>query len=178
MDKYAIARRFNSGPVPRLNEEWTARVLGMQRNPHPGPDLISEDKIVEVKFTLARNSKNYFKWNVLEHQLNYSSQAPNAFWAFGFYDLQIPVQKVKTKDPEELESLIPRREVYIVQWDWIHQFQSKKYRGKTQNSIWDYQLKTALFNKFPTTIQTREVEKGLVHLTEGVYEEIFHCENP
>lgn len=177
MDKYNKARKFNSGPVPRLNELWVARALGMQINPNSGPDLIDENKIVEVKFTLSHNSKNYFKWSVLGYQINYYQLAQSSFWALGFYDLELPVQKIKTKDPEKLEKLIIQREVNIVSWDWIHQFKPKKCVGKTEKSSWDYELISALYNKIPKVIKTYKVEKGLVHITEGVPENTFSLLN-
>ena len=177
MDKYDKARKFNSGPVPKLNEIWTANVLGMHLNPNSGPDLIDENKIVEVKFTLSQNSKNYFKWSVLGYQINYSNLSENSFWAFGFYNLEIPVQKIKTQDPEKLEKLITKREVNIVPWNWIYQFNPQRNKGRTEKSAWDYELVSALFNKIPKVVKSYKVEKGLINITEGVNEKLFNLSN-
>ena len=109
------ARYFNS-IMPGVNHKWAAKALNMQINPDAGPDLIDSNKIVEIKFAVTPNQRNYIKWTVLEHQLNYETKHPNkkAFWGLGTYHIKQPPSTIKTKDPKELESLVISRELFIV----------------------------------------------------------------
>lgn len=167
------ARDFNSYAMPYVNNLWVANVLNMQLNPKKGPDIIDKDKVVEVKFNLIYQSKpNYISWRVLEHQLAYNN-GKQAFWALGTYQLNRPVKKIKTKNPILLEAMVTERELYLIDWNWMLQFQCYIQRGKTETSEWCNHLRFPKFSMLPKTIATYQVPKGLVHITEGVPIEKF-----
>jgi len=64
-------RTFNS-VMHFFNEQWAAEVLNMQVNPHKGPDLIDDGKVVEAKFAVIYpGRKNYTSWKTLEFQIDY-----------------------------------------------------------------------------------------------------------
>ena len=90
--------------MPRIHETWAARVLGMELNPS-GPDLIDAKKAMEVKFTLVGSeckADKYPKaWTVIEYQMDYSN-GRNIYWGLGTYELDMPVSKIKTKNPNKL----------------------------------------------------------------------------
>jgi len=161
------ARRFNS-IMPLVNHAWTSKILNIPINTHPGPDLINNDKFVELKFAVTPNVKNYIKWTVLEWQVNYQNQNPDkkGFWGLGIYQLQTPPSEIKTENLENLENLVISRELFIVEWDWINQFPPYHNSGETKKSSWDHSLRHPKKNKLPKTIQTYEVNKGLIHLTQ------------
>ena len=58
------ARTFNAYLMPQLNQRWVANVLGIQLNDKKGVDLISDDYIMEVKFSLPRENG----WTILRHE--------------------------------------------------------------------------------------------------------------
>lgn len=153
------------------NQAWAGQVLGMDINSLKGPDLICNDKIVEVKFNLVFPDRYSHKsWRVLEHQIDYDRHYKNkdAYWALGFYSLSCPVSQVQSKDPESLESLVTSRELYVVKWEWMNQFTSYTQTGKTKRSSWRNTLRFPKFTKLPK-IETRiNVPKGIVYLTKGV----------
>lgn len=167
------ARKFNS-IMPYINHEWAAKVLGMQVNPHQGPDLIDEKKLIEIKFTLISEGKYPIAWTVLEHQMNYPQkyQKPG-FWGLGKYWLKIPVEEINTKNPEELEELVEKRELFIVDWKWMFQFQPSPTNGETEFSKWNNILRYPRACLLPEISKTYESEKGLVHLTKKVKSDYF-----
>jgi hypothetical protein len=170
------ARYFNS-IMPGVNHKWAAKALNMQINPDAGPDLIDSNKIVEIKFAVTPNQRNYIKWTVLEHQLNYETKHPNkkAFWGLGTYHLKQPPSTIKTKDPKELESLVVSRELFIVDWNWMDQFTSYHNQGETQQSKWDHNLRHPKKSLLPNVMKTHKVKKGLIHLTENIDKNYFLC---
>jgi hypothetical protein len=165
--------RFFNSIMPRVNHQWAAKVLDMRVNPHKGPDLIDENKFVEIKFRLFPNSKNYVKWTILEYQMNYPINGKTPYWGLGTYQLKKPVSEIKTKNELELENLVISRQLYIVEWDWMNQFESYHNQGQTKISSWNHSLRNAKLKKLPEIIQTYNVEKGIVYLTEGVLEKDF-----
>jgi hypothetical protein len=166
------ARIFNSHYMPRVNEEWAALVLGMQVNPDSGPDLVDENKNVEVKFTLI-SPRNYPRsWTVLEHQMDYNNGKP-CFWALGTYELNRPVKKIRDRDIPRLEKLVVNRELYLVTWDWMHQYPASEVSGQTETSSWHNTFRYPKLKDLPKITHSFKVEKGLVHLTEGVPEKEF-----
>jgi len=115
-------RYFNS-IMPRVHEEWVANVLKMEWNRGNGPDLIDEKKIVEVKSCLFPNKKNYMKWNILEHQMNYPEiENKPGFWAAMNYSISKPVSQINVKNRFELEKLVLERTLHILPWAWARQF--------------------------------------------------------
>jgi len=170
------ARRFNN-VMPYVNELWAAQVLGMQVNSHHGPDIIDDKKNCEVKFSfLDRKGKYPVSWTVLEYQMDYNNGKP-CYWALGTYRLRLPVKKIKTENTEELERLVTQRELFVVTWDWMHQYPAHAVSGFTRKSgHWHNIFRYPKFKDLPKTTHAYEVDKGLVHLTEGVSEEDFNIE--
>jgi len=165
-------RTFNS-IFPALNHKWAARALGMEINPHNGPDLIDDNKIVECKFTLIDSKGIYPKaWTVLEYQLKYANVV-KGYWGLGKYWLDRPISEIKTKNQGNLETMVLRREIYIVAWNWMHQYPAYRTKGKTKISEWNHVLRYPKLKDVPRSIRNHKVEKGMVHLTEGVSNEDF-----
>lgn len=162
------ARNFNAY-MHNANEIWAADVLGMNVNPEDGPDLIDNRKIVEVKFTLVSPRKYPEAWTVLEHQMNYPQDCnKTGFWGLGKYWLKIPVREIHEKIHERLEEFVEKRELFIVQWDWMYHFLPSRTNGKTNLSEWSNTLRYPKFSYLPDTIKTYQVKGGLVHLTHKV----------
>lgn len=167
------SRRFNS-LMPRLNEQWSAKVLHMQRNEGNGPDLHDNEKIVEVKFCLYPNPKNYKKWNLIKHQENYPKREGKiGFIGLGIYSLEIPVSQIRTKELTRLESLVNQREIQIVPYEWMKQFERHETKGETHLSKWAWTFRYMKGNKLPKIAKTISVEGGLVHLSEGIDPKYF-----
>jgi hypothetical protein len=187
MSKSNHARKFNASQMPRVNQAWAARVLNMDENPdyNNGPDLIDEDKFVEVKFTLSNPRKknrkrNYSKsWTVLEPQTKYQrAQKKKGFWGLGLYELDRNVDDIETDNLEELESMVLSRKLYIITWKWIYRFPLHHTSGRTEKSEWDRYLRYPKQNRIPKTTLAYPVEKGLVCLTQGVPEGMFNIHYP
>lgn len=167
--------------MPKVNEQWTARVLNMQENPSTGPDLIDNEKLkfVEVKFCLINPNQNgqynYPRaWTVLEHQIDYIDiWTSQGFWAFGLYELDRPIKEIHTNNRKELELIVLRRELYITPWSFVYQYKPHTVRGKTKISEWENTFRYPKQKNLPETIKTYNVEKGIVHLTKGVPEYMF-----
>jgi len=176
-DRINHARKFNS-IMPVVNHAWAAKVLNMQVNPHNGPDLVSDEKQIEIKFCLTPASRNYVKWTVLEYQMNYQNKSPDkpCFWGLGTYKLSGPVSEIKTREPNELEELVISRELFIVNWDWMNQFTSYHNKGQTKISSWDHSLRHPKANKLPKIIKQHKVEKGIIYLTQNIDEEYFNIQ--
>ena len=174
MNKQNHARKFNS-IMCTINEQWAGKVLNTSPNTHKGPDLIDDNKFVEIKFAIYPNPKDYVKWTILEYQTNYQKQHPNktGFWGLGTYELQKPISQIKTQNPTKLEELVVSRRLIITNWDWIFQFESYHNSGKTHLSEWDHSLRHAKFNKLPKMSKTYIVEKGEIYLAENVNETYF-----
>lgn len=172
------ARNFNS-IMHHVHHLWAAEVLGMQVNPEEGPDLIDNDKIVEVKFTLVVPDKYPEAWTVLEHQMSYPQQYQRkGFWGLGKYWLKVPVEEIKTRSHERLEELVERREMYLVNWDWMIQFPPSSTSGRTEFSEWNNILRYPKARVLPQISKTYKVEKGLVHLIKGVDKRDFPILKP
>lgn len=167
------ARTFNAKIMPIVNHKWAAKVLGMKvnTNTNGGPDLVDDSKGVELKFSLVGkecSSKRYTpSWNVEEHQTEYG-EGTDAFWGLGTYRLNKPVEKIVSEIPTVLERMVLERTLWIVHWDWMFQFPPSETSGKTKHSSWERTFRYPKMREIPPTIKSYEVEKGLVHLTEGV----------
>lgn len=159
-------RTFNS-LMPAYNERWSANALNMNINPNKGPDLIDENKAIEVKFKLIYSNGKYAHkcWKVLGHQLDYEKNFPEIYWGLGFYRLNKEIKKIKTN---ELEEIVEYRELYLVNWDWMKQFPIYHHKGKTKFSEWDYYMLFPKFNLFPRVISEEIVEKGKIFFTEEI----------
>ena len=161
------ARSFNS-VMPPVNHEWAAKVLNMRVNPKKGPDLIDDNKVVELKFNLVKlNQYNHISWRVLEDQMGYEEDQL-AYWGLGKYILERDVENIKTNNPKRLEKMVKARELYLVEWDWMKQFQSYHQKGETERSKWDHKIRFPKEHALPSVIAQYKVEKGIVYLTEGV----------
>jgi len=168
-----LARRFNS-IMPFVNQNWASKVLGMQINPHKGPDLISDDKIVEVKFTIIRpRDYNYISWRVLRHQLEYYKERGTAYWALGTYRMDRMISEVQTTDLSKLEEMVTNRVLTIVQWDWMSQFKFYRETGKTRISEWDNSIAFAKESLLPPGKKRYRAHKGEVIFTEGTNPDDF-----
>jgi hypothetical protein len=173
------ARRFNS-MMPRLNEAWAGQVLGMEINPQKGPDLVDGLKIIELKFCLTGRecgAERYPKdWTVLEYQMKYNGKIP-AFWGLGLYEMDRAVSKIRSGNSENLEAMVLRRVLFVVQWAWMNQFSPSDTKGETRNSSWENTFRYPKLKCLPEITRTYEVKKGLVHLTQGVDPEYFSILN-
>lgn len=165
-------RRFNS-IMPSLHHKWTASVLNMEVNPEKGPDLIDDEKIVEVKFTLLHPEKKYpYSWTVMEHQMNYQN-GRIGFWALGTYRLEKEVKDISEEEIGALEERVIQRELFIVPWNWMQQYPPSETRGETEYSRWSNTFRYPKRSRLPQIASTLEVEKGIVHLVQGVKAKYF-----
>jgi hypothetical protein len=162
------ARKFNT-IMPKVNHEWAARVLGMRVNPQAGPDIIDADKAIELKFSLKNGPRGRYplSWTVLEHQMDYSN-GKTAYWGLGTYTLAYNVSEIKTTEQKELEKLVVARELYIVSWDWMRQYPPHQTEGQTQISRWQNTFRYPKLKDLPDVIETLDVSKGVIYLTDGV----------
>ena len=167
------SRRFNS-LMPRLNEEWAANVLNMSRNKGNGPDLIDDEKIVEVKFTLYPNKKDYKKWNILEHQMHYPENTEKiGFWGAGIYSLSKPISEIRGISLSELEKLVISRTIQIIPWEWAEQFSPHETRGKTEKTQWEWTFRYTKGKFLPKVVEELSVDGGIIYFSEGVNPELF-----
>ncbi|MFH1501387.1 MAG: hypothetical protein ABIE22_05595 [archaeon] len=167
-------RTFNS-VMPINHQLWASSVLGMQPNPHKGPDLTDEKKVVEVKFALIHPGQyNHICWKAQGHQIDYSEQGRNAYWGLGVYTLDRPIKQIKTKDPKKLEAMVQSRYLWIVPWEWAKQFPLYHHSGQTELSQWDHDIFFPKGRKVPKPTHAYNVEKGAVFLTPRVNPEDFN----
>lgn len=171
-------RQFTS-IMPIYHHEWSAEALGMAVNPGNGPDLIDEDKLVELKFAII-NPKNpstprYPKaWTVDERQMQYPEDwQRTGYWGLGFYELSKAIRSIDAIDMWNLEALVISRELHIVQWSWMNQFPPHHTQGKGKTKEWDTYLRYPKFNQVSEPTTTYGVSKGTVHLTENIPESQF-----
>ena len=164
-------RKFNS-LMPKYNELWAAKILGMKVNPDYGPDLIDGEKAVEIKFRLIYPEKYSYKgWKALGYQLDYKKDFPEIYWGLGFYKIDKKVEEINLEEVNE--GRILERELYIVEWDWMNQFPLHHQSGKTEISEWDHYLIYPKFNLLPRLIDGYDVEGGKLFFTEGTKPEHF-----
>jgi len=169
-------RLFNS-LMPAFNEQWAADILGMNWNRANGPDLLDDNKFVEIKFTLTNsnggNENKYPKdWTLLEHQMEYEKDTGLiGYWGLGLYELDRPVSSIR-KGPD-LEQYVTKRELYLVPFEWMNQFPKSHNIGKTDKSSWDYWMRYPQMSKLPKIKKTYPVQGGLVYLTKGVFSRSF-----
>ena len=161
--------------MPRYNEAWAGKVLGMNVSNSPGPDLIDGEKAVEIKFKLTYDNKYYDKcWRVLGHQLDYDKDYSEIYWGFGFYSLDREINKIKRKDLTKLDSYVTNRQIYLVNWNWAKSFPKYLQSGETELSKWRHFVSYPRMNKsFPEIIHSEDVFGGEVFFTEGVNPERF-----
>lgn len=166
------SRTFNS-LMHLVNEKWAEYALNMNLNPNKGPDLIDEDKAVEIKFKLLSFDGKYTHkcWKVLGHQLEYNKKYPEIYWGLGFYKLDKEIKKIKVN---ELEKMSKDREIYLVNWEWMNQFPEYHHKGKTILSEWDQYVLFPKFSLIPKVISEKNVEGGKIFFTEGVNPEKFN----
>lgn len=96
-----------------------------------------------------------------------------AYWALGTYRLTIPIKSIKFTNPKKLEASVSERELFIVSWDWMNQWPIYLTSGFTEQTEWETHLLYPKSHQLPKTKETYKVEKGTVHLTEGVDSEHF-----
>ena len=168
-------RYFNS-VMPRYNEIWVGKVLDAEVNSLNGPDIIGKDFDVEVKFTLVGDQCNAQKyprtWTVFEHQLNYPN-GKKMYWGFGTYSLSKPVKEIRNHEFKKIEEIVLNRELWIVPWNFINQYEPHITKGQTQQSNWINILRYPKLKDIPKIIRTSKVKNGKIHLTEGVKLELF-----
>lgn len=160
-----------------LNESWAANVLNMKVNPRHGPDLISDDKVIESKFKAVYLSEyTHICWKVLEYQMNYDQdkQGRPAYWGLGTYILKKHVSDIEPRGLRELEMLILGRTLTIVPWDWMEQFPAYHQRGETKKSKWDNTIRFPKGRLLPKIIAAYQVRGGEVRIAEGVNPEKFN----
>jgi hypothetical protein len=160
-------RKFNS-LMPKYNENWSAKILGMEVNSSAGPDLIDNEKAVEIKFRLLHQDRYTYKgWTALGYQLDYKKDYTEIYWGFGFYRIDKEVNEIKSEEEINDERILSR-ELYIVKWDWMNQFPLYHQSGKTEISEWDHQLLYPKFKLLPRIIYECNLEYGKLFFTEGV----------
>ena len=161
-------REFNN-VMPIVNHEWAAKVLGMRVNPQKGPDILDDRKVIELKFSLTNGPRGRYplSWTVLEYQMDYSN-GRIAYWGLGTYTLACNVSEIKTQKQEDLEKIVVARELFIVSWDWMHQYPSHQTGGRTRISEWQNTFRYPKLKDLPGIIEVRDVSKGFIYFTEGV----------
>ena len=152
------SRLFNA-LFKEVNNNWAANVLGMQVS-NFGPDLADDRKFVEAKFGLKRSN-----WTLVGKQKDYHLENPNkeGFILLSIYELTKPISKIK-KD-ELNESLVIGRFAYLLPWHLTIPL----VIGSGRVDSYKYPDKIA----FPRVTKSYEVEKGVLHLTEGVNPLLF-----
>ncbi len=123
--------------MPIVNEKWVAGVLGIPYNPRDGPDLISEDCYMEVKFHLLGDRENMRKypraaWTVMEHQLSWGKNGRVAYWGLGTFTIKTPVRKLRSKNERALEENVQERELWVLPWEFMEQYPKNETRGKSK----------------------------------------------
>lgn len=132
----------------------------MPLNRNGGPDLEDDIKLVEVKFGLSPTN-----WTLHGKQVYYKQKDKPIFLLAGLYVSRKEIKDIKTKNLNILESYIISRESFLFSWEWVEQFPIRKMASN------DY--KYIDFNKRPSITASYEVEKGRVHITEGVPVDLF-----
>ena len=172
------ARHFTS-IIPAYHHEWAAEALGMAINPGNGPDLLDDEKIVEIKFAIInpknpRNPRYPRAWTVDEKQMQYPEDwQRTGYWGLGLYELNKPVKSIDAIDMLNLEPLVISRELYIVPWKWMNQFLPHHTKGKGKTKNWDTYLRYPKHSQVPKPTATYSVPGGIVHLTESIPESQF-----
>lgn len=160
-------RKFNS-LMPKYNEDWSAKILGMKVNSSAGPDLIDDEKAVEVKFNLIPNEGYSYKgWKALGHQIIYNETYKEIYWGLGFYRINSRIKEISSRE-EINESIVLERELYLIEWDWINQFPLYHQKGRTEKSEWDHYISFPKFSLIPQVIEKYNVEGGKLFFTQGV----------
>jgi hypothetical protein len=158
-----------------VNEKWAAGALNMSVNSQRGPDLIDNEKAVEVKFERIYPDVKFHKcWRFLGHQLDYDKEHNEIYWALGFYYFNKHINKINKKDLSRLDSFVSYRDLYVVNWGWMKQFPLYHQKGKTKLSEWDHYIGYPKFSKIPSIILSKEVDGGKLYFTEGVNPERFN----
>ncbi len=170
------ARFFNS-IMHRFNHEWAATALGMGVNQNNGPDLINGNKSIELKFCLVgekSGAERYTRgWTVLEYQMDYGENGLLFFWGLGTYELSRPISIIKTREAGRLERYVLKRNLWIVNSDWMQQFPPHRTKGQTKKSSWDNTLRYPKLKSLPRTTVAYRVNGGFVHLTDGIDARLF-----
>ena len=102
------------------NESWLGRTLGLKRSGRQGViDLRDDEFAVEMK---GRSRTWYPGWVVnadqIDEYVEQNSPRP-MFWAFMLYDISRTIPSIT---PSQVSSVIKRRNVWILPWDWIRKF--------------------------------------------------------
>ena len=174
------ARTFN-GMMFCYNHDWAANVLNMTTN-HPGPDLIDDSKLIELKFFLknpkphpkVEDYKNKKKWTANDNQLKYPNDwERKGYWGMGFYELSKPIISIRN-NTINLEQYILSRELFIIHWDWMYQFKKYHTSGiRKDGSPWDDYLRYPNKDLIPKTEKLYIVDRGIIHITNGVDQKGF-----
>ena len=163
------SRTFNNYSS-RVNERWASRAVGLPLNDKDGIDLIDRTQGIgmEVKFAM-----DYSGWTVLDWQLNYREGLNQTYWGLGIYNLSQPVSSIRTTNLERIDSLVSRKEFWIVPWDWMHQFPIHRTGGKTEKTQWQLNLAYPKYRNLPRATNTRLFKGVPVHFTEGIDISVF-----
>lgn len=164
-----------------LSEAWASKVLGVGRGEYGEPDLIDNEKFLEVKGhfmnSKGKTSPNYYSWTAMGPQLNYPKQKGftdlTPYWALCRYWMSKQSDEIEDGiETEALEGLVYNRDMWVAPWWWGAQFEV--HPGKTNDYVY---LKPRPADKtkkpLPRTYKTVEVEGGIVHLTAGVRKNHF-----
>jgi len=81
------------------------------------------------------------------------------------YNLKISPSRIRTENPMCLEKMVQFREGYLVNWNWV--LGLEVHKGKYRSYRYPH------FDILPVISKSYKVEKGIVHLTQGVLQDIF-----
>lgn len=163
------ARTFNNYGS-RVNERWASRAVGLPLNDWDGIDLLDRQRKIgmEVKFAM-----DYSGWTVLDWQLAYGEKLEQAYWGLGVYNLSQPISSIRTTNLDRIDSLVNRKEFWIVPWDWMQQFPIHHTSGKTEKTEWKLNLAYPKYRSLPKVKDTWMFNGVPVHISEGVDRSTF-----
>ena len=166
------ARDFNN-IMPLVHEKRMAHHLQMQVNLSAGPDLLADDKIAEVKFTLCKD-KYPLSWTVFDYQMKYPEQhQKSAYWILGIYTLNKDINNIRRVRPYLLEKMVQERQVYIIHWDWMQRYSPSKTQGTSKTGSWENTFRYPKLRDVPPITKTYTLPKGKIHITQGVSLDAF-----
>lgn len=175
------ARTFNS-KFPKFNEQWTSNVLGIPTYGQNGPDLLNENIFAEVKFR-GIDKRDYKIWCVLEHQVKYSKNfGIDGVWAFGTYKLNQSISKLKNISDLNLGKI--ERELFLLDWEFIFNFEPKNSQGETKLSKWKHKLRYPKGSLFPKemvevgSLYDNQIVKMSPTLDISLFPNLYYLDSP
>ena len=168
--------------VGKTHEIAMSHALRIPRNQFEkkGIDLIDSNKGVEVKGCLIHPEcddykKNYVKWTLFYQELYWHTayEGLPLYCALGTYEMSVPRRKLGMNDVQKLELFISRREFWVVQWDWTLNFPIAEGKHHIYRYLRPRPVTSTGIPHIPPVKETIEINKGLLHFTEGVDISVF-----